>query len=188
MSVGPALRPVSLPTRRSYNVRMQWSQIRTQLRALVSPRLRKRVDFHLTNYRKHGSRSHEVWITVDGQKVFSASYCDYMISENVLQRRRGIRTWAEGKEGKEAHDVLTRAEIHDASITVYAFREYLDTNPQDALVSSDPVLRALAIVDRRIGRRTFRKLKIKKTEHSLVRAFYSLRLKAEESLAETTVT
>ena len=101
---------------------MQWSKVRTRLRACVCPELRKRVDFHLTNYREYGSRAHEVWITVDGEKVFSASYCDYMISENVLQRETGLRTWGEAEEGKLAHDILARAEIHDASVTVYTFR------------------------------------------------------------------
>src|SRR5882672_6776996 len=129
---------------------MQWSKIRTRLRACVCPELCRRVDFHLTNYREYGSRAHEVWITVDGEKVFSASYCDYMISENVLHREKRLRTWDEGKEGKVAHDILTRAEIHDATITIYTFREYLDSDPQDALVSSDPVLKSLAIIDRRI--------------------------------------
>jgi hypothetical protein len=155
---------------------MQWSKIRTRLRACVCADLRKRVDFHLTNYREYGSRAHEVWITVDGEKVFSASYCDYMISENVLQRERGLRTFAEGKEGKVAHDVLTRAEIHDASITVYTFREYLDSAPQNALVSTDPVLKSLAIIDKRIGQRTLAGLRIGNGEHSLVRSFYTLRM------------
>lgn len=157
---------------------MQWSKIRTRLRACVCPELRKRVDFHLTNYREYGSRAHEVWITVDGEKVFSASYCDYMISENVLQRKTGLGTWSEAEEGKLAHDILTRAEIHDASVTVYTFREYLDSDPQNAIVSSDPVLKSLAIIDRRIGQRTLTKLRVRKAEHSLVRKFYSLRLAA----------
>lgn len=133
------------------------------MRACVCPELRKRVDFHLTNYREYGSLGHEVWITIDGVKVFSASYCDYMISENVLQRDKGLRTYAEGKEGKVAHDVLTRKEIHDASITVYTFREYLDSNPKDALASTDPVLKSLAIIDRRVGRRTLARLRVGRT-------------------------
>jgi len=105
-----------------------------------------------------------------------------MISENVLQRDKGLRTLAEGKEGKIAHDVLTRAEIHDASITVYTFREYLDSDPQDALVSTDPVLKSLAIIDRRIGQRTLARLRVGKREHSLVRKFYTLRLSAPEQV------
>lgn len=166
-----------------YNSAMQWSKIRTRLRACVCPELRKRVDFHLTKYREYGSNGHEVWITVDGEKVFSASYCDYMISENVQQRKKGLRTYAEGKEGIVAHESLTRAEIHDASITVYTFREYLDSDPQDALVSTDPVLKSLAIIDRRIGQRALARLSVAKGEHSLVRKFHALRLGVAEQLA-----
>jgi hypothetical protein len=92
-----------------YNGAMQWSKIRTRLRACICPELRKRVDFHLTNYREYGSRAHEIWITVDGEKVFSASYCDYMISENVLQRDKGLRTYRACVVGKANCDyVFTR--------------------------------------------------------------------------------
>ena len=79
--------------------------------------------------------------------------------------------------GKDAHDILTRAELHDAAVTIRTFREYLDTNPQDALVSSDPVLKALAIIDWRVGQRTLSKIRIGKTAHSLVRKLHSLRVK-----------
>jgi hypothetical protein len=103
-----------------------------------------------------------------------------MINENVLAREKGLRTFAEGKEGKVAHEVLTRSEVHDASITVYTFREYLDSEPQDALSSADPILKALAIIDRRIGQRTLARLRIGRSEHSLVRRFYTLRLGGSE--------
>jgi hypothetical protein len=45
-----------------------------------------------------------------------------------------------------------------------------------ALRSPNPFLRSLAIIDRRIGRRTLESLKIGEHEHSLVKEFYRLRM------------
>ena len=157
---------------------MQWSKIRARLVELLVPDLRSRIGFHLTNYREHSGHAHELWITVDKQRVFSASYCNNMIEENVLQRRTGMRVWGDDREAKLATDILTKREVHDPADIVSSFRTYLDLDPQIAITSSDVVLRALAVVDRRIGKKTLRALDIGKNEHSLVRAFYSLRMKS----------
>jgi hypothetical protein len=155
---------------------MQWSKLRTKLRSFVAPNLRSRVDFHLTNYRHHSDHAHEIWITVDKKRVFTASYCNNMIEENVLQRRTGLRVWEEGEEGKRAVDALAEREIHDAGDVVSTFRTYLDLDPQVALTSTDPILRALAIIDRRVGVRTLKELKVSDEAHSLVGTLYLLRL------------
>lgn len=162
---------------------MQWSKLRVDLLAFVAPKLRGRIDYHLTTYRKLSEQAHEVWITVDQQRVFCASYSRHNIAEHVLEWKRGIRPWDEGKEGKAAEDILTSREIHDAGDVVSSFRTYLDLDPQIALTSTDPILRALAMVDRRIGARTLREIQLADKEHSLVRRFRDLRV--ETMKAET---
>ena len=47
---------------------------------------------------------------------------------------------------------------------------------REALESQDPLVRAFAIVDRRLGKRTIAKLELVDSEHSLVKVFYKLRL------------
>ena len=56
-----------------------------------------------------------------------------------------------------------------------AMRAYLDLPIDEALKSDNPFIKALAIVDRRVGKRTIEKLEIDNSEHSLVKAFYELR-------------
>ena len=155
---------------------MQWSKIRIKLLSRIAPSIRGRVDFHLTNYRRHSDHAHEVWITLDSERVFTASYCANQIAENVLQARTGLAAWRGGPEGKRATDTLASRGIHDAGDVVSTFRTYLDLDPQVALTSSDPILKALAIVDRRIGGRTLKQLKMRTQEHPLVKAFYSVRM------------
>lgn len=162
---------------------MQWSKLRADLLEFITPKLRGRIDYHLTTYRKLSEQAHEVWITIDRERVFSASYFRHARAENVVWWRRKVSLSAGGKEGKTAEDILTSREIHDAGDVVSSFRTYLDLDPQIALTSTDPILRALAMVDRRIGTRTLRSVRVESKEHSLVKRFRDLRV--ETMKAET---
>lgn len=158
---------------------MQWSKIKTRLRALVCDSLRDRVDFHLTTYRTHHNDfggvckcrdAHDLWITVDGLQVFRASYCKFE-HERFLMWQAGIPFPDQEELMKLAH----LQELHTPYDVLTALRSYLDLNPRAALQSQDPILRAMAILDRRIGSRTLKQLKVEDEEHSLVRMFYCLR-------------
>jgi hypothetical protein len=150
---------------------MQWSKIRTRLLALFASNVKGRVDFHLTKYRKFGDTAHELWVTIDKKRVFSASYCTNMVEEAVLR----LNTWGDSAKAERARDILERREVHDPADVVSSIRTFLDLDPQIALTSTDPVLKALAILDRRIGMRTLKGIKIGDDEHSLIRTFYALR-------------
>jgi hypothetical protein len=63
-------------------------------------------------------------------------------------------------------------------------RAYLDMPVQLALKSRNPFIRSLAIIDRRVGRRTLEELEIGEDQHSLVQEFYRLRMKALRSNRE----
>ena len=63
-------------------------------------------------------------------------------------------------------------------------RAYLEMPVQLALKSANPFIRSLAIIDRRVGRRTLEELEIGDSEHSLVRELYRLRMQALESNRE----
>ena len=159
---------------------MQWSKIRTRLKALVCDTLRDRVDFHQTVYRTHHNDvggvckcrdARELWITIDGLQIFRASYCKYAHQLFLM--------WCAGfssSERDQATKDLPLQEIHSPEDVGTLFKNYLDLDPRISLRSGDPILRALAIIDRRIGLRTLKQLKVKDDEHSLVRMFYALRL------------
>src|ERR1700677_1651696 len=54
---------------------MQWSKLKTAVRALICPELRGRVDFHVSRY--HGRRSGRArigQISIDGEKILDLSY------------------------------------------------------------------------------------------------------------------
>jgi hypothetical protein len=157
---------------------VQWSRLRSQLRELVAPSVRRRIDFHLTHYRKLGDMTHEFLITVDKKKVFSTSYSKVNIETYVVTRTTGLVAYGDGREPWEVEKLLTQREVHPPADITSSIRTYLDLPPQVSLHSSDPVLRALAMIDRRLGERTLKQIKVNEEEHSLVKALYKLRMES----------
>lgn len=157
---------------------MQWSKLRAHLLGFVDPVLRKRVDFHLIKYRKLSELANEFLVTVDGEKVFSATTTRYAHAQYGVTRRTGMLAYGDGPEPKKVDDLISKREIHNPSDITSSIRTYFDLDPRVALASSDPILKALAIIDRRIGRRTLAKMELADDEHSLVKSLYILRTKS----------
>jgi hypothetical protein len=162
---------------------MQWSKLKSRIKALICPELHNRIDFHVTRYREPHGDAGEAWITVDGKKIFGASYHRFLNEEHEERSTdqpdnadtSGWRYFGDADAYVEIAHTLHEREIHDSYELVHALHSYLDLSVQDALKSENPYIRALAIVDRRIGKRTLDKLNIAETDHSLVRSFYALR-------------
>lgn len=147
---------------------MQWSKLKSRVKNLICPELRNRIDFHLTSYRKSHDGADKVWITVDGKRVFSCKHYPHEWEEAAAYQK--------GLKGDEIKTTLAKIEIHSPGDFGDAMRSYLDMPVSDALKSRDPIVQAFAIVDRRLGKRTLAKLDLSDCRHTLVRAFYQLRI------------
>jgi hypothetical protein len=152
---------------------MQWSKLKSRIRDFICPELRGRIDFHLTSYRKSHDGADKVWITVDGQRVFSCKHypCEWAETD----------AYYDGLRGEQVKELLRKNEIHGPKDFGDAMRNYLEMSISEALKSSDPLVKAFALVDRRLGRRTLEKLEITDSDHTLVKAFYALRLASVHS-------
>lgn len=154
---------------------MQWSKLKTRVKGFICPELKDSIDFHVTRYRKAHSWISESWITVNGEKIFDCGSRTYA--------REAAYEWLSSKESisdlegldLNMQEILKRREIHEPQHMGEAMRAYLDLSINEALKSDNPFIKALAIVDRRVGKRTIEKLEIDNAEHSLVKAFYELR-------------
>jgi hypothetical protein len=147
---------------------MQWSKLKSRVKDFICPELRNRIDFHLTSYRKSHDGADKIWITIDGEKVFSCKHYPYEFGEREL-------VWFEGRNLEEAKDSLKEMEIHKPEEFGDSMRIYLDMPINEALQSANPFIKAFALIDHRTGKRTIEKLEISDAEHTLVRAFYNLR-------------
>lgn len=146
---------------------MQWSRLKTAVKDFICPELKDRIDFYLTSYREAHDGADRVWITVDGEKIFSC--------EHYRHERAEADAYHAGRSEGQVKALLTKNEIHSPKNFGDAMRVYLDSPIQESLESPDPLVKAFAIVDRRVGRRSLAKLEISASEHSLVKRFYELR-------------
>lgn len=147
---------------------MQWSKLKARVKDFICPELRDRIDFHLTSYRESHDGADKVCITVDGQRVFSCKHYPYEWAE--------AEAYHGGLRGEQVKELLRGKEIQRPKDFGDAMRAYLDMPITEAVKSSDPLVKAFALVDRRLGKRTLAKLEISDSEHTLVKAFYELRL------------
>jgi hypothetical protein len=147
---------------------MQWSKLKSRVKDFIRPELRERIDFHLTSYRESHDEADKVWFTVDGRRVFCCKHYPHRRAEEYAYYHSGLR-------GESLKSALREAEIFHPKDFGDAMRAYLDMPVGDALTSTDPFIKAFAMVDRRVGRRTFAKLRLSEPEHELVKAFYEAR-------------
>jgi hypothetical protein len=151
---------------------MRWSKLRSTVRELICPELRSRIDFHVTSYRRSHDEAEKAWVTVDGSRVLTASWYQH--------QWYGWPRDAKGRLDRDAEfrnvDDRMRDEVHLPQDVGDALRAYIDLPIGVAIESNDPFIRALSIVDRRTGRRTLERMQIGEGDHSLVKAFYILRL------------
>jgi hypothetical protein len=162
---------------------MKWSQLKRQIRALICPELCERIDMHVAIYRKAGHIAvRRASITVDGCEVFDFNDTRYW------------KTWYEaGKEFRASQPAAGICESYAAATTILDERQvfrgdflsqslhrYCEMSISQSLVSSNPVIRAFATIDRRLGKRTLAKLKLSEQDHPLIRHFYALRIGAAQ--------
>jgi hypothetical protein len=146
---------------------MQWSKLKSRIKSRIAPELRDRIDFHLTSYRKSHDGADKVWVTIDGKRVFNCKH--------YVEARWVAAAFFSGLNGSEITSALAEVGIHGPEDFGRAIRCYLDLPVTEALKSPDPIVRAFAIVDRRVGKRTLAKLDLSDCDHALVNAFYDLR-------------
>jgi len=125
---------------------MQWSKLRSRMREFLAPDVRKRVDFHLTTYRKLSELASEFWVTIDGERIFSASTTRNDIATYVLTRTTGLLNYGDGPEPRMVEVALSRREVHAPVDVTSSIRTYFDLDPRIALAWSDPILKALAML------------------------------------------
>ena len=149
------------------DILVQWSKLKSRVKSRITPALRDRIDFHLTSYRASHDGADKVCITIDGKRIFSCKHYQHEWA-TFAAFRSGLR-------GDEVKSALREVQIHGPGDFGNALRAYLTMPVRVALSSDDPLIRAFAIVDRRVGKRTLARLDLSDCDHALVKAFFELR-------------
>ena len=132
---------------------MSWSKLKAKVEDRFATSLRKRVAIHMTSYHEAGWLEGRGWLLIDKKEVPLAATLPYGSPR------------ASGE-----HD---RPSLHAVLVS------YLDQSIAAAMASEEPIHRALAMIDRRLGRRRFEGLRLGDSEHPIVRQLYEVRAAAE---------
>jgi hypothetical protein len=168
---------------------MDWSKLKQRTEARTADSIMGRVQFYNARYTHAHDGDGRGWITVDGREI--ANFCDHIarrawdrVAADVLkanaegwkdatpEQLAGWRNY-ETARWMRAKGKLGRWEFNEA------LERYLSLPIYDALVSEEALIRALAMIDRRVGKRRLQRLAARDERQPLVRMLYELRCEAE---------
>ena len=133
---------------------MSWSRLKAKIEDRFAPSVRGRVSVHMTSYREGVSEGGRGWLLIDETELPLATIQSFDATLGAGQHNQ----WS----------------LHDA------LAAYLDLKIDQALIAAEPLHRALAMIDRRLGRRRFEALKLSAAEHPWVRQLHRFRAGAEQ--------
>jgi hypothetical protein len=164
---------------------MQWSKLKSRVEERFAPSVRRRVSLHQARYRYTREQVGRVWLMVDGRDTASfatgshwprvQAETDRLIEERDASGSPAAYTQATG----DAEAIVRGAGIYDDAGALDELETYLSLSVDEALASPSPLLRALAVLDARAGKRRLRALAAAPDGHPLVQALLRLRCDAE---------
>ncbi|AWD63550.1 hypothetical protein ABFY54_19515 [Priestia megaterium] len=166
----------------------KWSKAKKRLLSFVCESLHSRVDFQVINYRKAHDQLGRAVITVD--KVEMLNMCTITAEKEEYYRERDIRIQLDDFTydnvfnnraiQEQAQEQLKTEGIYAQYDFFSALEEYFNSPIELSLKSNDMLIKILCMLDRRVGKRTLRKMKESiLEENTFVQDFYKLRYEAE---------
>ena len=178
---------------------MKWSKLKKIAEGLLADSLQGHVHYHTTRYHisSGGHENHgRAWITFDGEELCSFSEVaweterDRLTSElRRLNRAEDYREPEQSEEYYRAYEeagrILELRGLYSRAHFTSALYHYVNMPLEEALTSDDPLLRALAMFDRRVGKRRLRRLIFTGDRFDLARRFHLIRCEAEGIAPDT---
>lgn len=163
---------------------VRWSQLKRRIEGGFALRVRGRVEVGLTRYRHSPHQLGEAWVTFDKRKAVTMAAirfenAQYEIAQRVRKERDhldqpypDVAEWAEAS--RQLHD---SGVFHSDEFTGPIF-SYLNLSIDGALSSESAVVRAFAMLDRRLGKRRLAGIDVT-NENVLVGEFHRFRSAVE---------
>ena len=158
-----------------------WSGLNKQLSAFLCDSLRERITYFLTFYHEVHNSYGRAAIRLDGQELVCFSWIEmyrqeYDVSEQYAKTGHYQPQPPELKEKWDQNCTYCNYDFLNAALI------FLNQPVADSLLSEDYIQRILAVMDRRIGKRSLQKLFEAgewKTYPGWVRQFFELRFHCE---------
>jgi hypothetical protein len=157
---------------------MRWTQLRKQLQDRFATSVTASVDLNQTRYRHSHDQEGEFWISVRGSRIFSAGSLSYLCSLGALAANSQQDGASPAQAYEQAWPVMESSGLMLLEQVNKELFGSLSQTVDEMLKHCNPVIRALALVDTRYGKRRLARFD-PATEHPLVQRLYRLRCDAE---------
>ncbi len=158
---------------------MYWSQLKKKIESNFCEPLRKRIALHVVLYRTRKTPHialGEMRILVDRLIVFRSNSHEAEIFWNaVCQQVKMDQTVEKKNRYLEAGRRMDKLAMSGHENSQRILQDYLSYSIDEAMASEKILIRALGMIDRRLGKRRLVRIKLKEDEHPLIRLFYELR-------------
>ena len=154
-----------------------WSGIKNKLENdYLCPALRGRIQYFVTRYHEAHDREGRAAIRLDGEEVLRSNYYDYR--DTLWSRFNLLRD--DPNDYRLAYESTLNDGCFDQRVFYEAFDIFDNQSIEESMNNDNPLVRVLALLDRRLGKRRLLAMK-EKMEQELpwVRAFYVIRMQAE---------
>lgn len=143
--------------------------------------LKGRVRYFTTRYRKSHDGRGRACVLVDDQEIINMPFIvEYNLYTEVRKRKESESDKHYAELYKEVSNEYYNQGLYQPGDFGFALDEFLSNSISESLESDDWIVRMLAIMDRRVGKRTLEK--IKPSIGNLpewLQYFYNLRLQGE---------
>lgn len=157
-----------------------WSGIRKKLETEYLARsLRGYIQYYATSYRQSPDQEGRAAIRYDGKEIIKGCYWNNWMKAHLFPKdekyERRMRV-----ENVYMDDTALRLGVFDQRSFYRAFEEFDNQSIEKSLKSDDLIVRIMAVLDRRVGKRGLLLMKEKmENEPETFREFYAIRMKAE---------
>jgi len=168
---------------------MQWSKLKKEIENRFADSVVGHVAFHCTRYRHASSYLERAWITLDKKEIYEFSNIkSHMETWKTAVELRKITNTADYRDPLQrkgydeamdfAEETAHKRGVYSKAEFYYLLEYYLNLPIEKALQSKNMIFRALAILDRRVGKRRLAKFE-PDGESQLVRQLYKFRCSVE---------
>lgn len=157
----------------------RWSHIRQKLEEdYLCTRLRGRVQYFATTYKKCHDREGRAAIRLDGVEICKSGYYNYLHAHT--QAYRQLTEGTRREKWEKAEEIAMDQGEFDQRDFYLDFQEFENQSIEQSLQSPRPLVRIFALLDRRTGKRRLLSLaETMERELPWVRVFYDVRMEAE---------
>ena len=156
---------------------MQWSKLKKRVEHRFSPKVGRRVSVHFTTYRRPFLIRHgRGWVALDKEEILTASVDEY---DRGVTRHGGTA----GDEYFALEPTLASEGYFSESSFLESLHRFLSSSIEDSLASTNVLIRGLAILDSRVGKRRLLTFE-PNGEHPFVSRLMRLRFETDQVLAK----